>query len=168
MPIDERTGGFVPRPWKRLSDALFDVIPPDTNDGASPADQEWYTNLRHTTALAVRCILHGVDENHSRRSGYAFSGQQLGQVRAYADMISHVFLGGEPNPRQVNEQLQRLVKTFGLVVYDPAPGRTHNWPMATRRITTPEAIEIADQAFHANYPADQGAPHGRPPARRRP
>lgn len=153
MPFDTN-GVFHPRPWEPLTEPLFGVMPPghpDRDEPALPEDTEWYRLLRHTTALAIQHIVGEVYNNFTVRDAVAFSGAQLHRLHTYCTVISTVFLDNDPKEQEVNQQLNRLVKTVGLVFHDPNPGRKHNWPCAPRIIGTDDAIQLVDEAFWGRY-----------------
>lgn len=154
---EERLRNFRPPPWTPLEYSLFDIRPPGTSEEPANAqqlarDKEWYRGLCIATTMAVVHVVSGVDWNHTRKRDVRFSGQALGRLLAHNSLISHVFLDGDPDPREVGDQINRLVKMHGLVVYDPNPGYTFGWPMVGRRVTREEVAQIVDDAFHAKYP----------------
>lgn len=140
---------FTPRSWKPLNEPLFGAVPPDEMEGVpTESDAEWYRMLVQITAQAIEHMVSQVNINHTTKRSVKFIGVPLGRHLARIETISTVFLEGEISPSQVGDQLSRLIKTLGLITYDPEPGPTHKWPMATRRISLDEARLIADDAFH--------------------
>jgi hypothetical protein len=155
------SGQFVPRPWVPLvaPHTLFDVLPPGHPDEEAPAtaaDREWYRRLRMVTARAVWHIVAEVDRNYTGYRGTAFSGTALGRLQGYRDVIALDILDGEMTPSQVNNELTRAVKTFGLTVHDQQPGTRHNWPMAPRLVSLDEALEYVERMFWGRWPASGG------------
>lgn len=162
------SGRFIPRPWTPITapHTLFDVLPPGHPDEESPAtaaEREWYKRLRSVTARAVMHIVVEVDRNYTLHRGTAFAGAALGRLQGFRDVIALDLLDGELSPAQVNEELTRAVKTFGLTVHDPQPGARHNWPMAPRVVGFDEALECVDAMFWGRWPAVAVTPAGHDP-----
>lgn len=152
MPFEN--GKFRPSLWEPLTEPLFGVMPPshpDRDEPALPQDKEWYKLLRHTTALTVQHIVREVNNNYTTRDALAFSGAQLHRLLANCAIISTVYLDNDPKEQEVKHQLNRLVKTVGLVFHDPNPGRKHNWPCAPTKLETDDAIQLVDEAFWGRY-----------------
>lgn len=147
------SGAFVPSPWKPLTKPMFDVVPPEQLDTPGHDTPLWYEKLLHTTALTLQYLVTSVDHNYKRSRDVKFGPFTLGHYMAYTEVISTVFLDGVPTANQVRQELNRLSKTVGLVVYSPEPGRRHNRPMAARTIDIDEATTIVDAAFHGRYDA---------------
>jgi hypothetical protein len=143
---------FTPKPWQPLTGPLFNVTPPDEMDDPCHEDDEWYRILCQVTGIAIRHNVNEVHRNYTEGIGTRFGGRAVGFLEGVTLVISSAILDGEPTVRIVHRDLGRLVKTVGLVTYDPTPGPRRNWPMAPRKIGLDEAVAVADHAFHGRYP----------------
>jgi hypothetical protein len=148
---------FTPTPWTPLTApyTLFNVAPPtgDPRDPDAAADLEWYRLLRRVTARAVMLLATEVDRNYSEYRGVKLSGRGLGGLIELQRTIAFDYFDDDAlRPHHVGDVLNRLVKTFGLVVHDQTPGPRHGWPMASHRVDYDEALEVVEQAFQGKWP----------------
>lgn len=149
-PRPEPRAPFRPHRWEPLTEPLFDVVPP--TDATSEVGKAWYGNLVAVTGMAVKHLVNRVDANYRYGHGVRFDGRVQGWLEALCEVISVVYLDSEISAEEVNAQLGRMVKTFGLITYDPEPGRRQWWPMATAVLSDGEAERLVRDAFHGNYP----------------
>ena len=146
-------GVFRPRPVRRHTSALFDVLPPDHPESeATQEDREWYDDLSDAVADLLVYIVQQVRLNYDNHRGVSWGrGVVFGQTKR-ADVIARL-LDDEFSRTQVANAVNRLAKQFGLVVYSPEPGERHNWPMpGRRRFTHEDAVKIVHDAFWERWP----------------
>ena len=147
---------------------LFNQIHPDLadrptgDDDEADALDEWFHLLRRTTARAIMHTVTTVHSNYTNHISNRFEGEPLGYLLALYDVIADL-KPGEPQlvvPRTIGVEIQRGIKTFGLVTYPLEPGDRHLWPAASRLVTMVEATWFADAAFRGEWPVPP--PHGAP------
>lgn len=158
MPVVD--GVFTPPPWKKLSGTLFDVIAPDDPSEPVPAtaeDVRWYEELRNATAEILLFIVHQVRRHYGDHRGPSFDHRTVRRMMIRCAALTRDFFDDELSPRKVAEDVNRMAKQFGLIVYSNEPGPRRNWPRHGRlTFTRADAVAVVDDAFHGRWPNTPG------------
>lgn len=167
MPIID--GRFVPKRWAPLRGTLFDVITPDSPDDSAPATDEdwtWYTGLCLHGARVLLFVEQHVRRNYEGRIDYKFDAPTARALQAKRWFISTNFLDAEVSVTRVGNDLNRLAKEAGVVVYSTEPGQRHNWPMPGRpRFAFADALSLVEDALRGRWPETASKPAVQPAGR---
>ena len=146
-------GVFHPRRFRRHTEALFNVLPPDHPDSeATEEDRQWYDELTEAVVDLLVYIVKNVRRNYEERLGITWTRNIVYGKEMRARRIARILDDDEFTHRKVFKAVDRLAKQFGLIVYSAEPGERLNWPMPGKFLTRGEAVQIVHDAFWERWP----------------
>lgn len=143
-----------------MTGSLLDVnapplLPPKDADPELYAEEvSRYRLLRRASTRIAWFILCEIRSNHRMRLAPKFSADVQTRLAAQCSLLGATFDVGD-NTGRINTQLNRTLKTFGLVTYDyRRNSATPGWPMVILPdgFVSEDLEEFIDRAFRAQWP----------------